>query len=124
MYKLIAVALTLIALTGCPALGVPDPTSTTNTLVVHNNSGRTVFFLSAVRVADECSTQEPDGVNLLPADLEDGGIYRITDLADGRYFCRAENRVNSNGTVIYPIEGYVTLVGATTVDWYVTEPAV
>lgn len=119
----LTLALTLIALTGCPALGVPDPTlPDSNTLIVHNNSGKPIFFLSAVRVPDECSMQKPDGVNLIPADLEDGKMFSVKNLSDGRYYCYAGNQKRNDGSVVYPIEGYVTLIGGTSVDWYVTAP--
>ncbi len=120
--KKLAVVAVLIAVasvvTGCPTLGIPNPNG--NTLVVHNQMGRTAIMLSVVRVPDECSTQKPSGINLLPAPLENAKSFTVKDLPDGKYYCGLVWYLDGNlwdGAS----EGYATLVNGRTVDWYAIE---
>ena len=116
MKHAIAIAVTIFAmtaLTGCPGM---NPLDKSNTIVLHNDY-ETLLAVSVVRVPDECSTQKPEGINLLPEPLEVGDTFKVDGLDDGRYYCRA-SRESDFGLAR---TGYVTLSGGKMVDWYVTE---
>jgi len=98
----------IASLSGCPVLGIG------NKLVVHNNwTNWDLTFLSVVRVPDECSSQKPVGINLLPEPVKPGESFTVEDLSDGRYYC-SRTSTGSNG-------GYVDLAGGVSVDWYIAD---
>lgn len=112
----VLVVVSPFVLTGCPELGLG---TRLNTLVIHNQDSeyKLIDFISVVRVPDECSRDEPEGINLLPEPIVYGETFQIKNLEDGRYYCFAENRSS-----LYNSEsGYVTLSGGTQTDWYVTD---
>lgn len=139
MKKMVAVlvlAVAMVALAGCPSLGIPNPTG--NTLVVHNNAKETetlrgyeVYQLSVVRVPDECSDSKPTGINQLSEVIPMGRNFSLSGLDDGRYWCWAKYNYEyfneyfgqewreDNSTVT----GYVTLSGGNVVDWFLFSAA-
>lgn len=148
MKKMVAVlvlAVAMVALAGCPSLGIPNPTG--NTLVVHNNKKETethrnyeISQLTVVRVPDECSDSKPTGINQLPEDITVGKKFSLLGLDDGRYWCRAEYRWESyykpsamaDPNYGKPLDwypqfavksGYVTLSGGNVVDWFLFSAA-
>jgi len=103
-----------VALSGCPALGIGG-NPTLGKIVVHNNFKEAdVGFLSVVLVPDECSSQEPRGVNLLPEPIPVGGAFTVDDLTPGRYYGYVEYRNRDSGR-----GGYISVAAGATVDWYV-----
>lgn len=111
---LVLAALSTLVLSGCPKWGT-TPGNEMNTLVVHNQDDfgpDDIVFLSIVLVPDECSNDKPLGINLLPEPIPHGGTFTFKNLADGRYYCKAQSDDSAE-------TGYVTLAGGTVTDWYV-----
>lgn len=120
MKHLIACVALLCLLTGCPQIEL----ATGNTLVVNNQDymAGMLFRLSVVRVPDECSSDMPVGVNLLSEPVPANGIFKLSNLPDGRYFCQALLWSEDCYGEGYE-EGYVTLAGGTTINWYISYPS-
>ncbi len=113
---LVLAVLSPLVLSGCPEWGVNPIGNDMNTLVVHNQDDddqEDIGFVSVVLVPDECSNDKPQGINLLPEPIPYGGTYAIKNLADGRYYCKAE------AVTVWTEVGYVTLAGGTVTNWYV-----
>lgn len=118
-------AVAAFALSGCPALGI-GRYSNLGKIVVHNDGtgehNERITRLSAVRVADECSDQKPEGVNLLPEPILIRQSFTIEDLPEGRHFCETVVRYFNTREQIesdYTSRGFVTVAAGGTANWYV-----
>jgi hypothetical protein len=118
-------AVATAGLSGCPALGIGGK-AVLGKIVVHNNfkgdDFESIISVSAVRVPDECSNQEPKGVNILPEAIPAGKLFEVSDLPEGRYYCECSvlYYVRTNHTEGHRIEnGYLTIAAGGTADWYV-----
>ena len=89
----LAVCLVSLVLTGCPELGIPNPTASNSITIVNNYDASldcegpgTIDFFGVSRVI--CGESSPDPVNLLPAPIELGSEFTVENLPDGEYIIK------------------------------------